>query len=40
MLRAPLKTRAAVAQAGLVGRAADAAEELAKSLVLRAWRRP
>jgi D-alanyl-D-alanine carboxypeptidase (penicillin-binding protein 5/6) len=40
MLRAPLKTRTAVAQAGLVGRAADAAEELAKSLVLRAWRRP
>ena len=40
MLRAPLKTRVAVSQAGLASRAADAAKELAKDLVRRAWKRP
>ena len=40
MMRAPLKTRAAVAQANLVGRAADAAKELARTLASRAWKRP
>ena len=40
MLRAPLVTRAAVAQGGLVRRAGDAAAELASDLVRRLWKRP
>ena len=40
MLRAPLQTRAAVARGGLLRRAGDAAAELAKDLLRRAWRRP
>jgi D-alanyl-D-alanine carboxypeptidase (penicillin-binding protein 5/6) len=40
MLRAPLLTRAAVAPGGLLRRAGDAATELGKDLLRRAWRRP
>lgn len=40
MLRAPLRTRTAVARGTLVSRASDAAQELAKSLLRRAWKRP
>ncbi len=40
MLRAPLQTRTAVARGGLLGRAGDAAAELGKDLLRRAWKKP